>query len=89
MALPFMVAGEHCEEPLAPVLRAVVGGMAGPEGWAELLAAGSRTAAEFRDAWDSLAGEAADIFAYLAEVPTGPLAAPLERVGGNSVDGST
>jgi hypothetical protein len=84
-----MVEGEQCDEPLAPGLRAMVGSMAGPDRWAELLAAASRTATEFQEAWGSLAGEAAGIYAYLGEVPTGPLAAPLERVGGGSVDGST
>ncbi len=88
-ALPYMVAGELCEEPLVPGLRAAVGGMAGPERWAELLAAGSRTATEFREAWGALAGEARGIWDYLGEEPSGALAAPLAGVGGSAVDGST
>jgi hypothetical protein len=67
----------------------MVGSMAGPERWTEFLAAGSRTAAEFRDGWGSLAGEAAAVWTYLGEVPSGALAAPLEAAGGNCVDGGT
>jgi hypothetical protein len=71
-ALPYMVEGELCEAPLVPGLRAVVGGMAGPERWADLLAAGSRTAAEFRDAWGGLAGEAGAIWARRPPAPWPP-----------------
>ena len=88
-ALPHMVAGEHCETPLVPGLRAAVGSMAGPERWADLLAAGSRTATEFWDIWGSLAGEAQAIWGYLGEEPSGTLGAPLVGVGGSNVDGST
>ena len=54
-SLPYMVAGEHCEAPLVPGLRAAVGSMAGPERWTDMLAAGSHTARELQDIWGSLA----------------------------------
>ena len=88
-SLPYMVAGEHCEAPLVPGLRAAVGSMAGPERWTDMLAAGSRTATELQDIWGSLAGEAQSIWTYLGEEPSGPLSAMLEGVGGSTVDGST
>ena len=84
-----MVAGEHCEAPLVPGLRAAVGSMAGPERWTDMLAAGSHTARELQDIWGSLAGEAQSIWTYLGEEPSGPLSAMLEGVGGSTVDGST
>ena len=88
-ALPFMVAGELCELPLAPSLQAMIGDMAGQGRWAGLLAAGSRTALEFQVAWADLAGEARCIWDYLGEEPTGSLADPVDGVGGSSVDGGT
>ena len=48
-AVPFLVASEQCEAPLAPSLRAMMGNMAGNGCWAEMLAAGYRTAAEFQE----------------------------------------
>ena len=89
-ALPFMVAGELCELPLAPSLQAVIGNMAGGQGrWAGLAAAGSRTGIEFQESWGDLTGEARSIWDYLGEEPTGTLADPLEEMGRDSVDGST
>ena len=88
-ALPFMVAGELCELPLAPSLQAMIGDMTGQGRWAGLLAAGSRTALEFQEAWADLAGEARCIWDYLGEEPTGLLADPVDVVGGSSVDGGT
>ena len=88
-AVPFLVASDQCESPLAPSLRAMMGSMAGNERWAEMLGAVSRTAAEFRDSWSSLSGEASNIFDYVGEEPSGSLADVLEVVGGVSVDGST
>ena len=84
-----MVAGEHCEQPLAPSLQEVIGDMSGQGRWATLLAAGSRTGAEFRISWTSMAEEARNIWEYLGEEATGALADPLEQVGRDSVDGST
>ena len=55
---------------------------------AEMLAAGSRTALEFREAWDHMAGEARAIWGYLGLEPSGSLADPIEGLGGYSVDGS-
>ena len=69
-ALPFMVAGEHCEQPLAPSLQEVIGDMSGQGRWATLLAAGSRTGAEFRISWTSMAEEARNIWEYLGEEAT-------------------
>ena len=88
-ALPFMVAGELCEVPLAPSLHAVIGDMAGQGRWAGLIASGSRTGIEFQNSWGDLTGEARSIWDYLGEEPTGTLADPLEGVGIDSVDGST
>ena len=84
-----MVAGEHCEQPLAPSLQEMIGDMSGQGRWATLLAAGSRTGAEFRISWTSMAEEARNIWEYLGEEATGALADPLEQVGRDSVDGST
>ena len=88
-AIPYLVASDQCEAPLAPSLRAMMGNMAGNERWAEMLGAGSRTAAEFRDGWSSLAEEACNIFEYIGEEPSGTLSDALEAVGRDSVDGST
>ena len=88
-ALPFMVAGELCELPLAPSLQAMIGDMTGQGRWAGLLAAGSRTALEFQEAWADLAGEARGIWDYLGEEPSGALADQVEQVGGGSIDGGT
>ena len=43
-----------------------------PERWAEFLAAGSHAAAEFWNAWGSLAGEAAAISVYRGRSPPAP-----------------
>ena len=88
-ALPRMVVGELCPIPLAPGLRTVIGCMAGQQRWAGMLEAGSRTAVEFRAAWDCLNGEARNVWNYLGVEASGTLADPLEGVGGNSLDGST
>ena len=88
-SVPFLVASDQCESPLAPSLVAMMGSMVGNERWAEMLGAASRTAAEFRDGWRSLSGEARNIFDYVGEEPSGSLADSLEGVGGASVDGST
>ena len=88
-ALPYMVAGELCEAPLAPSLRQMIGSLEGADRWREMLAIGSRTAREFSQAWESLTAEAAEIWRYLGEEPAGALADPTEGAGGNSVDGST
>ena len=84
-----MVAGELCQVPLAPGLRTVIGSMAGQHRWTEMLAARSRTALEFQDAWDCLAGEARNVWDYLGVEPSGALADPIVGLGGYSVDGST
>ena len=89
MSIPYLVEGEHGGKPICPQLEDVVGSMVGPQRWTEFLAAGSRTAQEFRTAWDSLATEARNIWGYLGEEPTGPLAATVEEAGGSSIDGST
>ena len=88
-ALPYMVAGEHTEEPLAPQLREAIGGFDGQNRWADFLAAGSRTAREFQLSWQALRAEAVATWAYLDVDPSGALSARLEEVGGSSVDGST
>ena len=88
-ALPYMVVGEHQEEVVSPQLQEVVGGMEGPQQWAEFLAAGSHTSREFREFWASLTAEAAATWDFLEEEPSGVLSATLEEVGGCSVDGST
>ena len=88
-ALHFMVVGDKQEEVVSPILREAVGGMAGQQRWVEFLAADSRTAREFREAWTSLSEEAAATWAYLELEPSGPLSAAMEEVGGSSVDGST
>ena len=75
-ALPYMVAGELCEAPLAPSLRQMIGSLEGADRWREMLAIGSRTAREFSQAWESLTAEAADIWRYLGEEPAGALADP-------------
>ena len=62
-----------------------MGSMAGPQRWAEFLAAGSRTSREFMEAWTSLTVEATATWAYLGVEPSGALSAPLEEVGGGSV----
>ena len=67
-ALPRMVAGELCPVPLAPGLRGVIGCMAGQQRWAEMLAGGSRTAEEFRAAWNCLSGEAINVWNFLGLV---------------------
>ena len=54
-----------------------------------MLAGGSRTAEEFRAAWNCLNGEAKNVWNFLGLEPSGALADPLEGVGGNSLDGST
>ena len=84
-SVPFLVASDQCESPLAPSLAAMMGSMAGNERWAEMLGAASRTAAEFRDGWSTLSGEARNIFDYVGEEPSGSLADSLEGVGGASV----
>ena len=89
MSLPFMVDGEHGEQPICPQLGPVVGSMAGQQRWANFLEAGSRTAQEFGQAWNSVSREARNMWTFLGEEPNGPLAAELEEVGGNSVNGST
>ena len=53
------------------------------------MAAGSWTAEEFRLAWAELSGEALDTWAYLQEVPSGPLASTAAKAGGTSLDDST
>ena len=53
------------------------------------MAAGSWTAEEFRLAWAELRGEALDTWAYLQEVPSGPLASTAAKAGGTSLDDST
>ena len=63
--------------------------MAGSRRLAEMLEAGSRTSVEFRAGWIMLAGELRDICNYIGEEPSGCLADAVERVGGNSTDGST
>ena len=88
-ALHFMVVGDKQEKVVSPLLREAVGSMEGQHRWAEFLAADSRTAREFREAWVSLSAEAAATWAYLGEEPSGPLSAAVEVVGGSSVDGST
>ena len=88
-ALPLMVVGEHQQLPVSTELREVVGGMEGPQRWAEFLAAGSRTAREFQAGWEEMEAEATATWAYLEEEPSGVLMARLDEVGGGSVDGST
>ena len=88
-ALPYMVTGEQCSSPLVPSLQPVIGHWSGQDRWSDLLTAGSQTAIEFREAWLAISEEAQNIWGYLGEEPTGPLAAPVEGAGGCSVDGST
>ena len=89
MALPYLVEGDHGEEVLCPQLAQVIGRVGGQQRWSDFLAAGSRTAQEFRLAWEELRGEALDIWGYLQEVPSGPLASSAAAAGGTNLDGST
>ena len=88
-ALPHMVAGDLCESPLAPSLQPVIGNLTGQNRWSDFLAANSRAAQEFAEAWNSLSEEAANIWTFLGEEPSGLLADPVTSVGGASTDGST
>ena len=63
--------------------------MNGQQRWEGFLAAGSRTAQEFRQAWEELTSEASEIFTFLQEEPSGLLAAPVAEAGGMNLDGST
>ena len=62
-----MVVGDKQEKVVSPLLREAVGGMEGQQRWGEFLAADSRTAREFREAWVSLSAEATATWAYLGE----------------------
>ena len=88
-AVPYIVANDLYESPLAPRLRAVLGNWTGGARWTDMLTVGSRTAREFHTAWTSLTVEAREIWNYLGEEPTGYLADAVEGAGGDSVDGST
>ena len=87
--LPFMIAGEHGEPPLAPCLQQVIRRLTGQERWTDFLAYGSQTAREFSSAWAALSSEASAIWSYLGEEPSGILAAPVTSAGGCCTDGST
>ena len=83
------MAGENQRTPLIPLLQQAVGNMTGQQRWAGFLAAGSRTAGEFLVAWDTLTAEARGTWNYLGKEPSGDLMAPVEEVGGRTLDGST
>ena len=89
MALPYLVPGEHGEGVICVQLREVIGDMTGPQRWAQFLAAGSRTAREFEAAWNALTTEAQQVWDYLDDEPTGPLAVVAAEAGGTSINGST
>ena len=86
MALPYLVEGDHRQEVLCPLLEEVIGRVSGQQRWENFLAAGSRTAQEFSQAWDELTREASEIFTFLHEEPSGPLAVPVAEAGGRSLD---
>ena len=87
-ALPFML-GQEGERGLCPQLEEVVGRVEGEQRWDTFLAAGSRTAREFQQCWESLTHEARDISVALGEEQEGVLAKPVQSAGGDSVSGST
>jgi hypothetical protein len=89
MALPYLVPGDHGEAVICQQLEQAIGSVSGQERWGDFLAAGSRTAREFGEAWETLSGEAGQIWTYLGEEPSGPLASPARAAGGTSLDGST
>ena len=77
MALPRLTE----EGGFCPPLEPVVGKVEGPERWADFLAANSRTAREFGQAWGKLRLEAAGLSNLLGRELTGPLASPVQSAG--------
>ena len=85
MSLPhFLGEGGVC-----PLLEDVVGLVEGAARWNSFLAADSRTAREFGQAWEALLTEARQCAAFLGKELGLPLSQGVEHAGDGSVDGST
>ena len=85
MSLPhFSGVGGVC-----PLLENVVGVVEGAARWSRFIAAGSRTAQEFSQAWASLQTEGRQCAAFLGKEVGLPLSQGVEQAGDSSVDGST
>ena len=69
------------EGGFCPPLEAVVGRVEGPERWADFLAADSRTAREFGQAWGLLQIETTGMSNLLGKELSGPLVSPVQSAG--------
>ena len=74
---------------LEVVLEKVVGSVKGVNRWNTFLTAGSRTAQEFAEAWNSIRLEAQQCCNYLGKELEGELSVVLVKAGGEKDDGST
>ena len=88
MAIPHMVGGEE-EIGICPQLERVTGRVSGDNRWSTFLEYNSKTAREYRWAWNSLKGEAENIWSFLGIEAQGALAATAENSGGANLDGKT
>jgi hypothetical protein len=71
------------------LLEEVIGRVEGQKRWGTFLEAGSRTAAEFLQAWGTMRLEARECSNYLGKELVGDLAPICRRAGGDKTDGST
>ena len=85
MSLPHFTG----EEGICDQLVEVVGSVKGVNRWSTFLTAGSRTAQEFAEAWNSLRIEAQQCCNYLGKELEGELSVVLVKAGGEKDDGST
>ena len=85
MSLPHFTG----HDGICPLLEDVVGSVEGTARWSSFLAAESRTAQEFRQAWVSMQAESLQLAAYVGKELELPLSKEVEKAGEYSVDGST
>ena len=89
MALPYLGRGVEGEVAIRPQLEVIIEGMEGQERWGNFVNSGCRNSREFRDAWETVSGEAACCWRYIGKESEGCLAATAAVAGGRSMDGST
>ena len=85
MSLPHFTG----EEGICVQLEEVVGRVEGGNRWETFLTAGSRTAQEFQQAWDSIRLEAQTCSNYLGKELEGVLAVVAVKAGQDNTDGTT